>query len=134
MTELTRHGFVADLSEILRAGAEFRRVLATTERTQLVVMTLQAGEEIGAETHDGIDQILVVLEGSGSAVIDGEATRIARGAAVVVPAGVRHNVIAADAGPLQLVTVYGPPDHAPGTVHRTKAEAEADEHDEPPAG
>ncbi len=63
MTELTRHGFVADLSEILRAGAEFRRVLATTERTQLVVMTLQAGEEIGAETHDGIDQTLVETGG-----------------------------------------------------------------------
>jgi mannose-6-phosphate isomerase-like protein (cupin superfamily) len=126
--------YVADLFRAARDSADFRRVLATTEHTQLVVMTLPPGGEIGEEVHLGIDQTLLVVDGSGRAVLDGEPTPIGPGHVVVVPAGTRHNIVADDPLPMHLVTVYGPPDHAPDTVHHTKAEAEADTHDIPPGG
>lgn len=129
---MTATPYVADVFALAGQSADFRRVLATAEHTQLVIMTLAPGEEIGSEVHDGIDQVLLVLEGSGATVVDGEEQPVARGSAIVVPAGVRHNVIADDAAPMRIVTVYAPPDHAPDTVHPTKADAEADEHDEPP--
>jgi mannose-6-phosphate isomerase-like protein (cupin superfamily) len=130
---VTEGPYVADVFGIARDSSDFRRVLATTKHTQLVVMTLPPGGEIGAEVHDGIDQTLLIVDGTGRAVLDGEPTPIGPGHAVVVPAGTRHNVIADDVLPMRLVTVYGPPDHAPGTVHHSKADADADERDTPPA-
>jgi mannose-6-phosphate isomerase-like protein (cupin superfamily) len=126
--------YVADGFGVARDNADFRRVLSTTKHTQLVVMTLPPGGEIGEEVHDGNDQTLVIVDGSGRAVLDGEPTPIGPGYVVVVPAGTRHNIVADDVLPMRLLTVYGPPDHQPGTVHHTKADADADEHDVPPGG
>jgi len=122
----------AHLFSQVSANDDFRRVLATTEHTQLVVMTIPPGGEIGEEVHKGIDQILIAVEGSGVSVLDGDEAPFRAGDVVVVPAGTRHNFRCLGDDPLRLATVYGPPDHAPGTVHHTKADADADESDVPP--
>ena len=90
-------------------------------------MTIQRGGEVGEEVHEGIDQLLLFVEGEGEAVIEGERAPVARNQLVVVPAGKRHNFVNTGAGPLRLVTVYAPPEHAAGTVHETKEEADAAE-------
>jgi mannose-6-phosphate isomerase-like protein (cupin superfamily) len=125
-------GYHGDLFEQAHENEDFRRVMATTQHTQLVLMTLRPGEEIGSEVHTGTDQILIGIEGSGRSMLDGVERPFAGGDAVVVPQGVRHNIINAGSEPLRLVTVYGPPDHPPGTVHHSKADAERDEADAPP--
>jgi mannose-6-phosphate isomerase-like protein (cupin superfamily) len=117
-----------DIETLARGNADFRREVATAEHSQVVLMTIQPGEEIGEEVHEGIDQLLVFLEGEAEAIIDGESSEVRAGQAVVVPAGARHNFRNAGALPLRLWTVYAPPEHPPGTVHRTKAEADAAEH------
>jgi mannose-6-phosphate isomerase-like protein (cupin superfamily) len=98
-------------------------------------MTLAPGQDIGAEVHEENDQLLTFVEGSGLAEVDGERRDVGPGDLVIVPAGVRHNFTNTGSGPLRLYTVYGPPDHRDGVVHRTKAEAERAEaagEDEPP--
>ena len=113
---------------------DFRRVLWTGEHTQLVIMTLPAGGEIGAEVHD-VDQIFTFVSGTGKAVVSGREKNVAQGDLVVVPAGKKHNVLNTGENPLILYTVYGPPEHADGAVHHTKEEADAAEEagkDEPP--
>ncbi|MDP9392942.1 MAG: cupin domain-containing protein [Actinomycetota bacterium] len=121
-------GYQVDILAETRANDDFRRVLETTDHAQVVVMSVAAGEDIGEETHAGIDQVLVFVEGAGEADLDGDVGKVGPGSLVVVPSGTRHNVRNTGDGSLRLYTVYGPPEHAPGTVHRTKAEAEADEH------
>lgn len=121
-----------DLFGQVRANEDFRRVLATTGHTQLVIMTVPTGGEIGEEVHEGIDQVLIAVEGSGTSILDGAKAPFTAGDVVVVPEGVRHNFINGGDGPLRIATVYGPPDHRPGTVHHTKAEADRDEADVPP--
>lgn len=113
--------------ELARENELFRQVLETGEHAQLVVMTLQAGEEIGEETHEG-DQILFFVEGEGEAVLDGQSTPVRPGDYVFVPAGTLHNFVNTGGEALRLVTTYAPPEHRHGTVHRTKAEADAEEH------
>jgi len=113
----------------------FRTVLTTGEHTQVVAMTLQPGEDIGAEVHPDNDQVLIFSEGTARAEVAGEAREVTGGDMVVVPAGTEHNFTNTGSGLLRLLTIYGPPDHAPDTVHRTKAEGEAAEEageDEPP--
>ncbi len=115
---------------------DFRRVLWTGRHSQLVVMTIPPGGEIGQEVHPHTDQILTFLSGSGEAVVDGETQPVTQGDLVVVPAGAEHNFRNTGDDPLVLYTVYGPPEHAPGAVHATKEEADAAEEsgqDEPPA-
>ncbi len=124
--------FQVDIDAATRQNDDFRRVLCTTEHVQLVVMTVPAGGEIGEEVHEGIDQVLFFVEGAGEAELDGAVSPVAAKDVVVVPAGTKHNFRNTGAGPLRLCTVYGPPDHPDATVHRTKAEADADEHDVPP--
>ena len=116
-----------DIAQVALASTDFRRVLWTGEHTQLVAMTIPPGEEIGEEVHDGIDQILTFVSGSARAVVAGEERRVGPGDLVVVPAGTRHNFVNDGAEPLVLHTVYGPPEHPDGAVHRTKAEADAAE-------
>jgi mannose-6-phosphate isomerase-like protein (cupin superfamily) len=114
---------------------DFRRVLWTGEHTQLVVMTIPPDGEIGAEVHD-VDQILTFVSGIGEAKVGGSTRKVAQGDLVVVPAGVKHNFLNAGPNPLVLYTVYGPPEHAAGAVHKTKEEAdemEAAGKDEPPS-
>lgn len=123
-----------DIAGEATASSDFRRVLWTGEHTQLVIMTIPVGGEIGGEVHDDNDQILHFVAGRGRADVAGESREIGPGDLVVVPAGTEHNFVNTGDAPLVLTTIYGPPDHAPGTVHATKSEADADEHDEPPQG
>lgn len=109
-----------------RANDDFRRVIETGEHAQLVVMTLAPGEEIGEETHEG-DQILFFVEGEGEAILEGASSPVRVGDYVFVPAGTLHNFVNRGSEPLRLLTTYAPPEHAHGTVHRTKAEADAAE-------
>jgi mannose-6-phosphate isomerase-like protein (cupin superfamily) len=113
--------------ERAKENQNFRETLATGEFSQIVLMTLKPGEEIGEEMHEG-DQILLFVEGEGEAVIEGETSPVRANDLVFVPAGTRHNFVNTGAGPLRIVTVYAPPEHPDGTVHRTKAEADAAEH------
>jgi mannose-6-phosphate isomerase-like protein (cupin superfamily) len=124
--EVTRTtGFVGDIGALATANADFRRVLYTAEHSQLVLMQLQSGEEIGAEVH-ALDQFFRVEAGTGEAVIEGVHTTIAPGFAVLVPSGTRHNIVNTGQVPLKLYTLYSPPNHRDGVVHRTRADAEAD--------
>jgi mannose-6-phosphate isomerase-like protein (cupin superfamily) len=113
----------------IRSAAEgndhFRRELITGEFAQVVLMAIQPGEDIGEEVHEDVDQILVFVGGRGTAVLDGQESEIGADDLVYVKAGTRHNFINAGDEPLRLYTIYAPPEHAPGTVHRTKSEAEA---------
>lgn len=119
--------YAGDVEQQARKNTDFRRVLNTTERSQLVLMSVPAGGEIGQETHADTDQILVFVEGSGEAVFGGVEKRpVSAGDVVVVPAGTQHNFVANGNEPLKLFTIYTPPHHRPGTVHATKADAEAD--------
>lgn len=121
-------GFVTNIEEDTLENQDFRRVLYTAKNTQLVLMSLSANEEIGEETHD-LDQFIRVEAGQGLAVLDGVAHRLADGSAVVIPAGTKHNVInVSDTEELKLYTLYSPPEHRDGTVHKTKSEA--NEHEE----
>ena len=121
-------GFVTNIERATLENEDFRRVLFTGPALQLVLMKLAPGEEIGDETHEDHDQFIRVEEGTGRAVLDGQMHPIEDGSAVVIPAGVRHNVIntSGDAS-LKLYTLYSPPEHAPNAVHHTRAEAEAAE-------
>ena len=118
-------GYVQDIESIATQNENFRKVLYTAHHCQLVVMALKPKEEIGAEVHK-LDQFFRVEQGSGEAVLDGVHTAIYAGFAVVVPAGARHNIINTGTEPLKLYTIYSPPNHRDGVVHRTRADAEAD--------
>ena len=117
-----------DIEQQTRGNTDFRRVLYTSKHLQLVLMSLKPGEEIGAEVHPDNDQFFRVDSGSGVVTIDGTDSKISDGFAVVVAAGARHNIKNDGTDPLKLYTVYGPPDHKDKTVHKTKADAEA-QHD-----
>jgi mannose-6-phosphate isomerase-like protein (cupin superfamily) len=125
-------GYCVDLVAQSRANSDFRRVLYTAPHLQLVVMTLQGGEAIGLETHPTIDQVIRVEAGAGEAVVGGARHALAAGSAVVVPAGVAHNISNTSATePLRLSTLYAPPNHPAGTIHHAKQDAMAAEHAEP---
>jgi mannose-6-phosphate isomerase-like protein (cupin superfamily) len=118
-------GYSINIEEKTLAGNNFREVLYTTERSQLVIMTLQPGEEIGMEHHTGHDQFIRVEQGVGVAILDGEEHALADGVAVVIPAGTEHNVInQSNTEAMRLYTLYTPPEHPHGTIHKNKAEAE----------
>lgn len=119
--------FDLDIVALARRSDEFRRVMMTGANMQVVVMTIPVGEEIGAETHDHNDQMLFFVDGVADAVLDGETTPVSAGHLVFVPAGTHHNFVNTGDEPLRIVTAYAPPEHADGTVHHTKAEADAAE-------
>lgn len=128
-------GYVANIEELSLGNEFFRNVLYTDERLQLVVMSLRPLEDIGEEVH-ALDQFIRVEKGVGKSVLDGEVHELRDGSVVIIPAGTRHNIINTSAlDSLKLYTLYAPPNHREGTVHKTKAEAEADEgeHFEGPA-
>jgi len=118
--------YVAELKHSAKHNAFFRQVLFTGEHSQLVVMSLNPGEEIGTEVHD-VDQVLYAVEGDGEAILGGVAHPFEEGDVVCVPAGIEHNIVNTDDEPFKLFTVYAPAQHPAGTVHRTKADAMADE-------
>lgn len=121
-------GYVTNIERDTISNDDFRRVLYTTGLSQLVLMTLQPGEDIGQETHDGHDQFIRVEAGRAVVRLNGEEKPLEDGSAVVIPAGVEHNVINASDSELRLYTLYTPPEHADGTVHRTKQDALAARH------
>lgn len=122
-------GFVTNIERDTLANDDFRRVLFTGPNTQLVLMTLRPGEDIGLETHREHDQFIRVEAGTGVVRLNGEESAIEDGSAVVIPAGVEHNLVnGSNDTPLRLYTLYSPPEHPDGTVHRTKEEAHAAEH------
>jgi mannose-6-phosphate isomerase-like protein (cupin superfamily) len=120
-------GFIANIEELTEENADFRRVLYTGKKLQLVLMALQPGEEIGEEVHEDRDQFFRIEEGEGEVVIDGKRTSVEEDYAIVVPAGARHNLINSSDEPLLLYTLYAPPEHRDGLVHKTKADAESQE-------
>lgn len=122
--------FVGSIEDLTLKNTDFRRVLFTGKHTQLVVMCLQPGEEIGEEVHDEVDQFFRLEEGEAKFVFEGGEEHVVKDAdAVIVPAGAKHNVInISKTAPLKLYTIYSPPNHPDGTVHKTKAEADAHEH------
>lgn len=118
--------YVLDLERETIANKDFRRVIFTGHDLQLVLMTLSPGEEIGSETHTSHDQFLRVESGVGEVTLDRRSFPVTHGTAVIIPAGVEHNVVnTSSTQPLRLYTLYGPPEHAVGTVHQTKADAPA---------
>lgn len=123
-------GFCNDIEKLTEENTDFRRVLYTGKNLQLVLMTLQPGEEIGEEVHEDRDQFFRIEEGSGVIDIDGVENAVEDDIAVIVPAGARHNVRNTGDEPLQLYTIYGPPEHKDGIVQATKAEAEERHHAE----
>ena len=122
-------GYVGHIEKTTLGNGFFRQVLFTGKYSQLVVMCLQPNEEIGNEVHPKVDQFFRIEEGNAKFVFnDKEEHLVGDGDAVVVPAGTYHNVInTSSSKPLKLYTVYSPPNHPDGTVHKTKAEAEAAE-------
>ena len=123
-------GYHDDIEKQTTGNSDFRRVLYTGKNLQLVLMTLQPGEEIGSEVHDDRDQFFRFEEGNGKVDIDDNCYAVEDGSGVIVPAGARHNVRNTGEAPLKLYTLYGPPEHKDGVVQATKAEAEARHHDE----
>jgi mannose-6-phosphate isomerase-like protein (cupin superfamily) len=120
-------GYVADIEKLSLENKNFREVLYTAKNSQLVVMSLKPKEDIGQEVHQ-LDQFIRCEAGEGKAVLDGVSHDIRDGFVVVVPAGAQHNIINTSAEKdLKLYTLYSPPNHEDGTVHATKADAEADE-------
>jgi mannose-6-phosphate isomerase-like protein (cupin superfamily) len=117
-----------DILRAARSNDAFRREVLTGQHEQVVVMTIPPGGEIGEEVHPETDQLLVFVDGRGEADIAGETSAIAPNDLVFVHAGTRHNFRNTGDGPLRLITIYAPPEHPPGTVHETKAEADAAEH------
>lgn len=121
-------GFVGNIEKRALSNTNFRQVLFTGKHSQLVVMSLQLGEEIGSEVHPGVDQFFRFEAGEGKVVINGEEHPVKDGDAVVVPAGTEHNVINTSTDKeLKLYTIYSPPNHPDGTIHKMKAEAVAAE-------
>ena len=125
-----KHGYCDNIERRTVENQDFRRVLYTGGHLQLVVMTLQPGDEIGEEVHEDRDQFFRIEQGSGSIDIDGVENKVADDFAVIVPAGARHNVRNTGTAPLRLYTIYGPPEHKDGVVQATKEEATARHHDE----
>lgn len=116
-------GFVTNLEQDTVGNTDFRRVLYTGHHTQLVLMSLAPGEEIGSEVHPTVDQFFRFDAGEGKVVIDGFEHSVQDGSGVVVPAGAKHNVINTGSEPLKLYTLYSPPEHIDGTIRATKADA-----------
>src|SRR5450830_306077 len=117
--------FNEDIVKRAEANSYFREVLSTGPNSQVVVMSIPPGTDIGEEVHHDVDQTLVFVQGEGEAILDGVTSAVAVDRLVHVPAGTRHNFVNTGATDLRLYTIYAPPEHAPGTIHKTKAEADA---------
>jgi mannose-6-phosphate isomerase-like protein (cupin superfamily) len=118
-------GYVQDIESLTIRNNDFRQVLYTAKNSQLVVMSLKPKEEIGMEVHK-LDQFFRVEQGSGEAVLNDVRTPIHAGFAVIVPSGMRHNIINTGSVPLKLYTIYSPPNHRDGVIHHTRADAVKD--------
>ena len=115
-------GYITNIEKATVENADYRRVLYTAKNSQLVLMSLKAGEEIGEEVHH-LDQFIRIEEGKCKVILDGVESIMEEDYAVVIPAGTKHNVINISASDLKLYSIYSPPEHKDGTVHKTKADA-----------
>lgn len=122
-------GYITNIEKLSIENENFRKVLYTGENCQLVLMSLLPGEDIGEEVHD-VDQFLRVEKGNGKAVLNDVPTDIMDGHVIMVPAGTKHNLINGSESEMKLYTLYMPPHHKDGTLHKTKADAENDTEDE----
>ena len=119
-------GYISNIEKLTLENENFRKVLYTDNNLQLVLMSLLPGEDIGEEAHD-VDQFFRVEKGEGKAIINDVEHDIADGSVVIIPAGTKHNIVNGDSEEMKLYTLYTPPHHQDGTIHKTKDEAEADE-------
>lgn len=124
-----KKGYIANIEALSLENKNFRKVLYTGVNSQLVLMSLLSGEEIGEEVHD-VDQLLRIERGTGNAIMDDVSHDVADGSVILVPAGTKHNVVNTGLDEMKMYTLYMPPHHRDGVVHQTKAEAEADITDE----
>ena len=120
-------GYTDNIEKETLENSNFRKVLYTSKYSQLVVMSLKPGEEIGAEVHDTHDQFFRFEAGEGKVVLDGVEHMVKDGDAAIAAAGMNHNVVNTGETELKLYTIYSPAEHRDGVVHATKAEAEADD-------
>ena len=119
-------GFNTNIEKVTLENDNFRKVLYTGKHSQLVLMSLLPKEEIGMEVHTDNDQFFRFEKGQGKCIIDGNEYVLTDGSCIVVPAGAQHNIInISESEPLKLYTIYSPANHPEGTIHKTKAEAEA---------
>jgi len=121
--------FNVDIVAEAKANTYFRRVISTGPNAQIVLMSIPPRGEIGEEVHEHVDQVLAFVAGEGVATLEGQDSAVGPDRLVHVPAGLRHNVVNRGSTDLRLYTIYAPPQHAQGTIHRTKAEADKDESD-----
>ncbi len=119
-------GYIGNIEEETKENSNFRKVLYTAKNSQLVVMSIAPGDEIGEEVHD-LDQFIRIEDGEGKVILNDEESEIKDDYAVVIPAGVKHNVLNTGEEPLKLYTLYSPPEHRDGVVHKTREEAMDDE-------
>ncbi len=117
-------GFKGNIEQLTLENDNFRKVLYTAPNLQLVLMSLEVGEDIGAETHPDNDQFFRFESGEGKCIIDNDEYHVAEGDAIIVPAGAEHNVINTGTTAFKMYTIYGPPNHQDGTLRKTKADAE----------
>jgi len=113
-----------NLTQQAEGNSYFRHVLATGEHTQVVIMSIPPGGEIGEEVHADTDQILYLVEGSGQVILEGEPAAFDVGDLVLVTAGTRHNFKTLGESAMKIITAYSPPHHPDGTIHETKADAD----------
>jgi len=125
-----KHMMKENILEKAQTNQDFRRVIMTGQENQVVVMSLEPDQDVGMEVHEDLDQIVVCVEGFGEVVIDGEREELAPQDLVFVPQGTRHNITNTGDTDMKLYTIYSPPEHDPGTIHQTKAEAREDEEHE----
>lgn len=119
----TQKGFVSDIEKDTLENDNFRKVLYTGKYSQLVLMSIKPGDDIGVEVHEAVDQFFRIEQGSGKVVINGVEHPVKDAFAFIVPAGAEHNVINDGTEDLKLYSVYSPPNHKDGTIHATKADA-----------
>ena len=117
-------GYYVNIEDATEKNTNFRQVLYTGKYSQLVVMSLKPGEEIGMEVHDNVDQFFRIESGMAKFIVNGEETEVKEDEAFIVPAGSEHNVINSGSVDLKLYTIYSPANHPDKTVHKTKEEAE----------
>jgi mannose-6-phosphate isomerase-like protein (cupin superfamily) len=117
-------GYFGNIEELTEENSDFRRVLYSGSKLQLVLMSVPPGDELGGEIHAETDQFFRIEEGKGMIVVDGVTHKVAEGDGVVIPAGAHHNVICTGHDALKLYTIYAPPKHRDGLVQKTKADAE----------
>ena len=123
-----KKGYVINIEKETLENENFRKVLYTSNYSQLVVMSIEPGYDIGMEVH-GLDQFIRIESGKGKAILNGQEYEIEDDWAVVIPAGVEHNIVNTGDEPLKLYTIYSPPEHKDGTIHKTKADAEEEHFD-----